>query len=382
MNKDQIIYVGGFRLPDQNGSAIRANDISKTLIQLNYTIHLGGLILDSIKSQTNIKYWDYSLLNGGKIKRDREITPIIAKVNEIGKENLKAIIAYNYAPLAFYKLYQYCKKEDIVLIPDITEWYLIDGKISFQKVLRMWLTNWRINIITPKCKNIIVAVIAMQKKYNNKNVLVLPQISSIQSASELVPFNPIDSKKIKFIYSGYPGKNFSKDALNKVIKALNNLRKIHQNFSLTILGLDRETAIQFDPSLSEIENSDWLIYKGRISHENAIIHLQTSDFMIFIRESNRVSNYGFPGKVKEAFEYGIPVITNNTSDLNMYITHNENGFILENNDISTISSFMKNLLQKPIDQLNKIKENTFNYNPFYNDLHNTKIINFFKNLKS
>ncbi|GAA5219841.1 glycosyltransferase family 4 protein [Membranihabitans marinus] len=377
MNKDQIIYVGGFRLPDQNASAIRVRDIAHLFSRLNYTIHIGGLIVDKIKIDNNLKYWDYSLINGDKIKRDREITPIIAKVEEIGKENLKAIIAYNYAPLAFYNLYQYCKKEDIVLIPDITEWYLIDGKVSLQKILRMWLTNWRIKRISPKCKNAIVAVDAMRKNFSNHNIIALPQVSSIKSGKR----NNVNKKNnvIKFTYAGYPGRKFSKENINFVIKAFEKLHDRYQNYEFTIIGIDKETALQNDASLkSAIEKcKNSIRFLGRLPHNETIKFISQGDFSIFIRPDNRVSRYGFPTKVKEAFEMGVPIFTNNTGDLSKYIKNGENGILIQDNKITTISRSLEKVFQYTSEDINRLKTNCAKKNPFYEDEFIEESVQFF-----
>ena len=38
-----IIYLGGFRLPDNNGSAIRALGLTRTFQSLGFNVELGGI---------------------------------------------------------------------------------------------------------------------------------------------------------------------------------------------------------------------------------------------------------------------------------------------------------------------------------------------------
>lgn len=372
---NNIIYVGGFRLPDKNGSAIRVNDIAKLLSKLDYVIHIGGLLSEEPSDTEKIKYWDYSLCNGIKTKRDTDIIAIKEKVNEIGKTNIKAIIAYNYAPIAFYKLYRYCKQEKITLIPDITEWYLIDGNRTFNSVLRVWLTTWRIKYISTKCKNVIVAVDAMAKVFDRSNVLILPQVSELKFG--MSGSVSTENNMVKFLFAGYTGINFSKEKVDTIIKAFGVLSEEYSNFQFDIVGIDEATAIRYCKDIESIlnENIDTIKLHGRLSNKETIEILKKSDYSIFIRPNNRVSNYGFPGKVKEAFAYGIPIITNDTGDLSNYIKHKVNGFLFSEGSLEDTTIGLKEVLSLSVTQRQQIRKNCENNNPFYQD-------NFLKDTKS
>ena len=106
MNKKTILYIGGFKLPDRNSSAIRVLGIARMFNDLGYDIKVGGKIDKEITTYTDIDFWSVEHVGEQKYKQGTDIEPIRYKVKELGKENLKAIIAYNYAPIAFYKLYK------------------------------------------------------------------------------------------------------------------------------------------------------------------------------------------------------------------------------------------------------------------------------------
>lgn len=378
--KKHIIYVGGFRLPDGNGSAIRAIDISNLLGEIGYTTHVGGLINSDVKLSDKIFLWDYSILNGKKIPRDSNISPIISKIQQIGKNNLKAIIAYNYAPIAFYKLYSYCKTNDIKLIADITEWYLIDGKPSFLKYLRMLLTTWRIKYISPKCDAAFVAVSEMKSILGmNDNIIVLPQVSSIsKSKNKYWPSYDI----IKLVFVGYVGSYFTKEIMNVFIKTLHEIKNKVRPFKLSLIGLSKQEALIFDKSLKDIiqESSEWLNFHGKISNKEAKRELSKAHYSVFIRPNNRVSQFGFPGKVKEAFDAGIPILTNNTGDLNKYIQTKVNGFILEGFTLEEFIPQLTSILQMDEEDYRKIKVSCSNENPFYQQNFKLKLKDIFEKI--
>ena len=242
MIKKTILYVGGFRLPDKNSSAIRVLGIARMLNDLGYNTKVGGKTDHTITTYTDVDFWSAEHVGEQKYKLDSQIEPILAKVKEVGKGNLKAIIAYNYAPIAFYKLFKYCKREGITLIPDITEWYLIDGNVTPTSVLRVLLTNWRIAVISPRCKNLICAVDYMANRFNKNHSLVLPVVSNQKHTKASVRLLS-ENDPIEFVYAGYPGINFSKEKVNWCIKAFGKLSEEFQNFKYHIIGLDKEQAL-------------------------------------------------------------------------------------------------------------------------------------------
>jgi glycosyltransferase involved in cell wall biosynthesis len=289
----------------------------------------------------------------------------LQKVEEIGKDNVKAIIAYNYAPLAYYNLYHYCKKESIPLIPDITEWYLIDGKFTLGKFLRMILHDWRIRFISPRSSNLIVAVDFLKHRFKDRNVLVLPVVSSVKSSPVLKKI--VKGETLHITYAGYCGGNFSKELLNNQVKAFASLQHTEYDSQLNIVGISKEEMLVFEPSLEKVFNNSKLRINvlGRLSHTETIKVLQQSHFSFFIRPRNRVSKIGFPGKVKEAFELGLPVITNDTGDLSKYIKNRENGFIIDGNSVGEVSKSLNEILNMSTHELNGIFRKCSESNPFY-----------------
>ena len=382
MSEKTILYVGGFRLPDRNSSAIRVLGIARMLNDLGYDTKVGGKIDKEITTYSDVEFWSIEHIGARKFNQGTQIDPILNKVEEVGKDKIKAIIAYNYAPLAFYKLYKYCKKEGITLIPDITEWYLIDGGLTLDSLVRVLLTNWRIAIISPRCKNIIYAVHYMANRFNKNHSLVLPVVSNDKHGG-LEPKILSELEPIEFVYAGYPGINYSKEKVDWCIKAFGRLAEEFDNFKYHIIGENKETLTSYDPSLEKYfaAAQDKILVHGWLPNDEAMGIIKKSTFVLFVRPNNRVSRVGFPGKVKEAFDLGIPIITNDTSDLSKYIHHGENGYILSGFDEKAVYNQLKAVLTSPVEKINDLVKKCCEENPF--DWNNFKepVQHFFDNLK-
>ena len=70
-----------------------------------------------------------------------------------------------------------------------------------------------------------------------------------------------------------------------------------------------------------------------------------ADFQLFIRPNRRSSNAGFPTKMGESMAVGTPVITNNTGDIELYLTDSENGYMLRGNGIEAVRTVLDQILK-------------------------------------
>lgn len=384
MIKKTILYVGGFRLPDKNSSAIRVLGIARMLNDLGYNTKVGGKTDHTITTYTDVDFWSAEHVGEQKYKLDSQIEPILAKVKEVGKGNIKAIIAYNYPPIAFYKLYRYCKRADIVLIPDITEWYSIDGSFSLNSALRVILTNWRISVITPRNKNLICSVHNMAERFNKMQALVLPVVS-IEKTKTVTPIFLGQDEKIKFIYAGYPGVGFSKEKVDWCIEVFAELTRDYKNFEYHIVGIDKSKILEYNnglkKSISILENANQLFIYGRLPHEITTKKIRSAAFLLFVRPVNRVTTVGFPSKTRECFDIGTPLVANATSDLEYYIESGSNGFIFKDFTKDTLKAQLENILRLSNDEINEIKERCSRKSPFDWEYFQPKAKSFFSHLK-
>lgn len=371
-----IIYVGGFNFDKTNASSVRVIENVRFFQNLNFDVKILGKI--SLKENENsifIKGVEVFDIEESKKSFANDITTIKSKV-ESSVNKIDYIIAYNYPPIAFNKLIKYCNSNGIILIPDITEWYGIDGKFKLLKAFRFILNEWRMLILNKKCPNKIIASSYLQKFYNKSNNLRLPfvTIDKFHFENEIT----IDENNLIFIYAGSPGENFSKDRLDIVIKAFSNLKPKFNNFTLKIVGLCEDELLKIDFIRNDIiKLGDNLICYGRVSNSQCIDIIKNSNLIVFARDVNRVSSSGYPTKVFEAFKYGLPILTNKTSDIHWHL-NKSNGFLVNNPNVSEFSKCIKEILCMEIENLKGIINKCRDKNPFYYKEYKEDTIRFFK----
>jgi glycosyltransferase involved in cell wall biosynthesis len=378
--RKNILYVGGFNFSKNNASSIRVVENAKFLEYLGHEVCiLGKIDLDPSKDFTEI-----GGVRVGPIENNKEAVfskNINGIINYINTNNKKVdiIIAYNYPAIPFSRLMRYCNKHDIELIPDLTEWYGIDGKLTLGKLYVFLLHEWRMCFLNRKCKNKIIATTYLAKAYPNSNNLLLPFVTTEKLENPVL--NNLDISNIHLVYAGSPGKRFSKDRLDLILKAFHKLvQSGHNNFTFHIIGLDREMLLLEGMSEKEISLIEpKLRFYGRLPNTEAVEIIKECNFVIFSRDVKRNTNAGFPTKVFEAFKYGLPVVTNKTSDISMYVNE-ENGFLLDDASVDCFVEGIKILLESKekclVDKINNCRK----YNPFQKHRFEDAVIDFFNKI--
>ncbi len=376
--KVSILYVGGFNFDKTNASSIRVIENARFFQNLNFNVKILGKISPK-DNEASVFINGVEIFDIEKTKTNftSDITTIKSQV-EFSVDDIDYIIAYNYPPIGFAKLIKYCIAKKIILIPDITEWYGIDGKFTLMKGLRFILNEWRMYILNKKCPNKIIASSYLEKFYKKTNNLRLPfvTVDKMEFDDEIV----IDQNNLIFVYAGSPGENFSKDRLDIIIKAFTKVKTRQNNFTLKIVGLSqsdllKEIVIREDV----IKLGNNLICYGRVDNEYCVSIIKESNFVVFARDINRVTSAGYPTKVFEAFKYGLPVITNKTSDIHYHVT-SENGFIVDKADIIEFSECFNEILSSEVKVLKTIINNCRDNNPFLAKYYKQKAEHFFKNI--
>ena len=340
MSKGTIIYVGGFELPDKNAAAHRVLGNAKILRNLGYNVVFLGIdkslrfdipVLDTYKKVQNFDSWyiPYPKSNKQWLKYLSNIKPFIKVYNKYS--DVKAVICYNYQSQAFIKLMKFCRLKGIKIIADCTEWYGIQGTNILRKIFKGIDSFVRMRIIQQKVDGIIVISKYLQEYYKrHKNVVLIPPLIDLKEDKWHVRKLENGNKDfIRLIYSGSPG--YKKDKINKIIRGLYALKNSF-NYEFNTIGITKEEYLKYYPEDKVIicELSNRVKFLGRMSHIESIQELSKADYSIFIRENNIVSRAGFPTKLVESISCGVPVITNNTSNITDYIKSGYNGFILDN----------------------------------------------------
>ncbi len=372
MNKGVIIYIGPFQLPDKNAAAFRVISNGKILRELGYNVVFIDIdksaesnldILKTKKATQGFEYWSYAFPKS--VPEWYKYIVSIEKYKSVIKQftNIKAIIAYNFKSLALYKVFKYYRKKGIKVIADCTEWYSIKDRRLFYKPYIGIDTFIRMRIIHKKLDGLIVISAFLLEYYKKHlNVIRIPPLVDIAEKKWITTTNKTNSEVIRFVYSGFPGKN--KDKINLIVEAFHELKDSY-NYVFKIVGISFEQYISYYPRhrnlISDLGNH--VEFVGKLSHEDSINLLKAADYSIFFREDNIVSKAGFPTKLVESISCKVPVITNDTSDIGDLIVSMNNGIIIKDD----LTSVLEMLLKTPeisIKLKENINKNQFDYHKF------------------
>nr|WP_320059178.1 glycosyltransferase [uncultured Bacteroides sp.] len=362
-----ILYIGGFELPDKNAAAQRVVTNAKILKMLGYNVVFVG-IDKSRKDKYDIKdtesivygFTSYSIKYPKSLKDWRYYLSDISYLIELMKDVPSVVIAYNYPALALFRLNSYCKKCNIPVIADCTEWYEPQGSIIF-KTIKGLDTFFRMRVLHPKLDGMIAISEYLYNFYSlkMKNVILLPPLVDkkqekwCELKSESNERNTVD-----LVYAGSVGTG-NKDRLDLIIDALALVyKRTAVYFKFTILGLtlDQYCNVYSVDGLPD-NICDKISFKGRVSHIDALNTVCNSDFEIFLRDNNIANTAGFPTKFVESISCGTPVLTNLSTNLGVYLKNDFNGYILDNSSLECLADSLLVPLSMNKKSINKLKDN-------------------------
>ena len=139
------------------------------------------------------------------------------------------------------------------------------------------------------------------------------------------------------------------DNIPLVIKAISLIPQTERSkIQFLIYGLDK-SQIERSVSSEVFERAKNSLYiMGRRPNEEVVEAYSQVDFSIVLRNTLlRVNRAGFPSKVVESMQFGVPVICNYSSDLQEYLIHNENSIIVEDLDAVSLCKQLQSLVHMP-----------------------------------
>lgn len=340
----KVLYVGGFEMPDKNAAAQRVLSIAKALRDCGYDVIFYGITKtdDFNGSVDGFSYeahpYPLTLKEWIKYAVGWNIISVLKRL----KPNY--VFTYNYPAVAQERTRRWCSKYGIKVVGDITEWYQATNIIKWLDVtLRMRYSNKHLD-------GVIAISRYLANYYKKQNILELPPMIDRQESKWHQEFISSDLSTIKLVYIGSPG--IGKDRLDYIFEGI--LHANRERFVIDIVGITKEQYLKIynRPYIDKIRVN----FHGRLSHVDAIKLLLSADFHIFFRNNTRVNNAGFPTKFVESMGAGIPVITNQVSNVADYIIHGKNGFIIEKPKKEKIQNVLHEVANLSAVQVNTIKD--------------------------
>jgi len=339
MDGGTVIYYGGFALPDKSASANRVVSNGKLFNSLGYnTVFLGA----SDGGESGVKKISDNMYVQPRAKSAYEWFKRITDTTEVMKlaeerPDTKIIILYNTPFISLLRFKRKLKRTNIELVYDCTEWTGdTDGgmlKRIFKKADEFFVRNF-----AARAADKIIAVSSlMERKYEkHAPVLRLPPLVDIQDGIWRQQKLPSDDG-FQFCFAGVP--DGKKESLDAVVKAFAMIES--KTASLRIAGVTKEQFVALYPGVDVPDN---VIFSGMVSHAQAIQYVLSSQCYIFIRQSDRRNNAGFPTKFAESFTSGVPIVTTDVSDVGEYIKTPRDGAVLPSVDEKLIHSAMIDIM--------------------------------------
>ena len=282
--------------------------VSKNAEEIGKTFCVDGFKFTTIAYPSGIRSW---------IKQIVEFIPL----KTIDKSRPNVVILYNLYAFAQKRIINYCHKNNIKVIGDITEWYQAHG-CSIREIIRRTDIRLRMKKYNFRLDGIIAISSFLHDYYKSKvpTVYIPPTVDYSDEKFGrdriLEIHNPI-----RLIFSG--SISAEKDSIGEIVQLVKDDRR----FQLDIIGVDK---IQFYKIFKTYAvEADNIVFHGHIEHKKAIAALKESDFQLVIRDMNLVTKAGFPTKFVESLSCGIPVIATPSSNICDYLINEVNGFVID-----------------------------------------------------
>ena len=314
----RVLYIGGFILPDKNAAAQRVVANAKALRELDHTVYFLNTIHQKMKPQwcDYFGFACYECYRGNILKY---LTSIKIIKNIIKNQKIDAVIAYNYPAIGLKKLSRYCRKHNIKIIADVTEWYVPQGNAVF-RLIKNYDTNLRMKKLHVKMDGVIAISEYLYNYYKEKVFTVkIPPLVDVCDDKWNIKTEK-NAEILTFIYAGSP--SAQKERLDIVVE---NIEKISETLPvvLNVIGI---TEHQFNRIYKTNYCGEHVKFFGRVSNIEVVELTKQADWAVVLRDRNRVVEAGFPTKIVESITCGTPVIANKFSNIAEYL--NENNSIL------------------------------------------------------
>ena len=366
----KIIYIGSFRLPNGDAAAPRVLNVARALRLAGHEVSFiswGGMQREEDLCEDGVYRVDgfpYIVTNElpqpgtsaiGRLRNKIKRGWVTKRLLKEWPEYVDAIITYNNCLCRW--LIPFCRKRDIALINDITEWYAYN---------ELKVTDWLgyaydMHCIQPRVKNKIVISSFLNRFYKESHNIIVPATCDASEAKWKQGVAEAKEKVGEFdgitlIYAGTPAR---KDAVHYAINAVQRLIDEGAAIRFLIVGAEREQYLKnYADLLKKSELSERIQFLGRVPQEEVPSYYALADFMVLLRESNRKSNAGFPTKFAESFTSGTPVIANLTSDLGRYLFDDNTGFVVnEPTENAVYETLKKRVIGLTKDKIEQMKRN-------------------------
>lgn len=361
----RFLYIGPFRFPKGDAAAARVLNNAKILMELGYDVRVlsfGGEKNDNWQEHDGIPYLVTTDMDTHswreRVGRYTKPYPHCRAILKKMVSDTDVIICYNLT-FSFSKwLIPFCKRHQIKLIADVTEWYSAQEMPGGRWSPIYWMSEYYMKHTLNTIPNRILISSYLYNHYPMGNNILLPPLVDICDAKWTslgfnYPQNVVRHQGIKVLYSGTPD---NKDLLGQLIRATLVVLESTKKVQVIVAGVNEEQALGFFEKESDYNNNkEHFVFLGRIPQDAVPAYYKIADFSAIIREPTRKNMAGFPTKMAESMAAGCPVIASNFSDMISYVEDGKNGIILSGYSVESIADGLNRILALSPEQINAMK---------------------------
>lgn len=266
----------------------------------------------------------------------------------------------------------YCKKHNIRLIIEVTEWMEVENRKEIATRGIVWQKDIQKRYIDKRCGNIIAISEFLYEHYRNQgcNVIKLPPLVYDFADKDQI-FRDRDVVKLHQVKLVFAGTTDFKDYLEPMLKAI---RKINNNEIKIIFDVVGPSPDAIESMLKCSSPTQYGINcYGRLSHENTLSIVRKADFSVLMRENKRYAKAGVSTKFVEAMSLAVPSICTAVGGTDAFVSDGVDGILIKDNSVHEVLDKLvqivnmdsSKILQMKLNALNTAKQ-VFSEGQYYN----------------
>ena len=266
----------------------------------------------------------------------------------------------------------YCKKHNIRLIIEVTEWMEVENRKEIATRGIVWQKDIQKRYIDKRCGNIIAISEFLYEHYRNQgcNVIKLPPLVYDFADKDQI-FRDRDVVKLHQVKLEFAGTTDFKDYLEPMLRAI---RKINNNEIKIIFDVVGPSPDAIESMLECSSPTQYGINcYGRLSHENTLSIVRKADFSVLMRENKRYAKAGVSTKFVEAMSLAVPSICTAVGGTDAFVSDGVDGILIKDNSVHEVLDKLvqivnmdsSKILQMKLNALNTAKQ-VFSEGQYYN----------------
>ncbi|MGA2059049.1 MAG: glycosyltransferase family 4 protein [Thermoguttaceae bacterium] len=368
------IYVGEFQFPEGCAAALRVLGMGKALREAGHRMLFAGIEKkprpqdrqpDGSFRYQGFPYFTREYSGQGSLDRCKWFfqahvggNTTFERLNVLDLSAVKAIIAYHPSVTFLYRLMKFCRRRNIALINDITEWHHPRHLPGKQLSPFYCSQEYRNRRLMPKVGNVIAISSYLEKYFLSRNCLTIrvPTLLDVAHAEPLPASEESrsDSDELRLVFTG----SNLREKWEVIFDAMLQLKQAGRRVRLDVYGLARESFFHYlAPKARRLADrlGDALIIHGRVPREQYLRGVAEADFLVMLRDIEPWSQACFPTKFPEMMLQGLPLISNAHSDIGEYVRDGQEMLLVESPSVADLTRTLERAMNLPRAEISRMK---------------------------